>query len=429
MKTLFLLLHNHNQRLVVVFIFTLVLLSSLFGPMDLETYPNKMKVGLDFLVAIKLLITATTGIVAFLSILNHHAVRQALMTIPALLISCLLGLTCIGAMSGVSSAGIPTAVINYVNLVFVLTAITIIGLRVFSLGVILGVSCAVVYGLYLYYFVPELGTFTEPAEGGTYIIRMGGVGHPNSVARSTMISTLLSIYLYRARELSLTFTMFFLFVFVWVGCLTMSRTALIAGVVGGAVLFADRLTLRAAVTAVVGACVAGLLGLIIFIAAGNENRVFKKIIGMVSKTEDGSDLVTGTGRTMIWAEAASFIAKRPLRGYGLNSAPVLLVDHSQSTHNAVMNATLSGGVFAGLAMAALLAWNAWNAVNSANLLVRCLCVFLFLSCLTEDTVLETFPGPCTLLWYVCLFVPVLMPRDVPFIDAADPSPDYSGGAS
>ena len=417
MKTLFLLLHDHNQRLVVVVIFTLVLLSSLFGPMDLETYPNKMKVGLDFLVAIKLLITATTGIVAFLSILNHHAVRQALTTLPALLISCILGLTCIGGISGVSSAAIPTAAINYVNLVFVLMAITFIGLRVFSLGVILGVLCAMVYALYLYYFVPERGTFTEPAEFGTYIVRMGGVGHPNSVARSTIVSILLTIYLYRAREFSLIVAMFILFLFVWVGCLTMSRTALIAGVVGGAMLFADRLTLRAVVTVVVGTCVAGLLGLSIFVAAGNEDRVFKKVIGMVSKTEDGSDLVTGTGRTVIWAEAFSFIAKRPLRGYGLNSAPVLLVDHSQSTHNAVMNATLSGGVFAGLAMTALLAWNAWNAVNSANLLVRCLCAFLFLSCLTEDTVLETFPGPCTLLWYVCLFVPVLPPKDVQFIDA------------
>ena len=222
MKTLFLLLHNHNQRIVVVVIFTLVLLSSLFGPMDLETYPNKMKGGLDFMVVIKLLITAITAIVAFLSILNHHAVRQALTTIPALLISCLLVLTCIGAMSGVSSAAIPTAVINYVNLVFVLMAITIIGLRVFSLGVILGVLCAVAYGLYLYYFVPELGTFTEPTEGGTYIARMGGVGHPNSVARSTMIAILLTIYLYRAREFSLIVAMFFLFVFAWVGCLTMS---------------------------------------------------------------------------------------------------------------------------------------------------------------------------------------------------------------
>jgi hypothetical protein len=86
---------------------------------------------------------------------------------------------------------------------------------------------------------------------------------------------------------------------------------------------------------------------------------------------------------------------------------VLLIDHSQATHNAIVNATLSGGAFGGLIMIGLQLWLVWLAVSSPHLAIRGIAAFLFFSCLTEDTVLETFPGPATMLWYACYIMQVL----------------------
>lgn len=207
----------------------------------------------------------------------------------------------------------------------------------------------------------------------------------------------------------------------WAFVLAKSRTAFIAGGIGLLLIFSDRLKSRAAISVLVMLTVMGLASIFALFAAGKERRLVEKFVGLVAKSGSVQELTTATGRTDIWAEAAKFVAQRPLTDWGLNSGPVLLPNHSQATHNAVINASLSGGIFGGLAMLCLQLWLIWTAFQSPNLLVRGVAIFLFFSCLTEDTVMETFPGPCTMLWYMCLIYPVLNYSPIKSISRRSPA--------
>jgi len=405
MKSLLVLLRDEDRHITAAIFFAVVVLISFFGPMDLSTAQDMSNVGLDNLVLFKLAISLVSGICAAWGIFQFADVRKTLTTLPVLFLAAIFALAALGSTSGQTSASFPTAVINALTVAFAVTAIKTIGLRATSFGIICGVTGTAVCGLFLFYFVPEKGVFAEPLDAGQFFNRMGGMAHPNSVARSAMVALLLTLYLFRTRELSWQLTAVLFVLFVWTAYLALSRTAFIAGFFGGLMLFLDRLASRRSIVAFTSLGMAGFLGLLLMFAAGKEEGLVGSVVGLVSKSGNASELTTGTGRTEIWAEALRQIAKRPLVGYGFNAGPSLLVNHSQATHNAVMNATMSAGIFGGAAMLCLWLWTGWNSLNSTNLAIRSMCAFLFLSCLTEDTVIETFPGPCTLIWYICCVSP------------------------
>ena len=407
MKSLLTLFQDEDHNVTAAVFFIVIVMISFFGPMDLSTAQDKTNVGFDRLVLIKLVVSLAAASCAGWGCLKFEDVRKTLITVPTLLLAAIFLLALIGSTSGITSTSIPMAVINAFSVVFAITAIKTVGLRIVSFATICGVVGTSLCALFLFCFVPEKGVFAEPLDAGQFLNRMGGMAHPNSVARSAIVGCLLTLYLYRTDELTLKGAGILLLLFGLTAYFAMSRTAIIAGTVGCMMLFADRLTSRWSLIAFASMTMAGALAVLLLIAVGREERLVGKVVGLVSKSGNASELTSGTGRTEIWFEAARQIAKRPLIGYGFNSGPTLLINHSQATHNAIMNATLSAGIFAGIAMIALLAWTGWNAMNSPNLVIRALCSFLFLSCLTEDTVLETFPGPCTMMWYVCCVLPVM----------------------
>ena len=407
MKSLLTLFQDEDRNVTAAVFFIVIVMISFFGPMDLSTAQDKTNVGFDMLVLIKLVVSLAAACCAVWGCLKFEDVRKTLITVPALLFAAIFLLAMIGSTSGITSTSIPMAVINAFSVVFAITAIKTVGLRIVRFGTICGVVGTALCALFLFCFVPEKGVFAEPLDAGHFLNRMGGMAHPNSVARSVIVGCLLTLYLYRTDELTLKGAGVLLLLFGLSAYFAMSRTAIIAGTVGCMMLFADRLTSRWSLVAFASMTMAGALAVLLLVAVGREERLVGKVVGLVSKSGNASELTSGTGRTEIWFEAARQIAKRPLIGYGFNAGPALLINHSQATHNALMNVTLSAGIFAGMAMIALLAWTGWNALNSPNLVIRALCSFLLLSCLTEDTVFETFPGPCTMMWYVCGVLPVL----------------------
>jgi len=400
-------LSQPETRTRAICFFVLTVLQTLFGPMDVYVFPNAVTVGLDEVVLIKLFLSVWIGIAALWGLMILPSVREAMFTLPALAISLLLGLTVLGATSGINSASIPSSIINFVNLIFVASSLSVLGLRAFSLAVIGGTFLTATFGLYWYYFYPLYGVFGEPIENGEFLYRLGGLAHPNSIARTALIGTLLSLYLFRTKETTWLQTTILLLFFGWNIILAKSRTAVVAGFVGCCVLYSDKIRSRAGFAAAVCVGILIVAGLFAMFAIGKEDRLIDKLVNVVSKSGNVEELMSGTGRTAIWAEAARKIAQRPIVGYGLNSGPMLLTEFSAATHNASLHATLSGGIFAGLLMLGLQLWVGWNALQNTNLIIRALCTFLSISCLAEDTVLETFPGPCTLMWFVCCIYPTM----------------------
>ena len=398
--------HGRERRVIMVF-FVLMILQAILGPLDLAVYPNKMTVGLDKIVFFKLVLMGALAMAGGWALLTYASIRRALLSLPAVLITCLLLLTILGSTSGLVRVSPIVSVLNYISLVFVCSAVTVLGFRVFAFAISLGVLVTASWGLCLFYFVPTSGVFTEPIANGEFLIRIGGLAHPNSVARSMILASLLVCYLCRTGDLNWKSSAPFLVLFGWNILLAKSRTALVAGVMGLMALFIDKVHPRRLLVWGSGLFAMGCLILFLLFATSREDRFVNKIIGMVSKSGEAEELTSGTGRTDIWAEAMTYIVKRPLLGYGLNVGPVLLIDHSQATHNSVMYATLAGGVFGGAIMIVLQLWLLGIAFRARMLVIRAIAAFLFLSCLTEDTVLETFPGPATMLWFACYMIPFL----------------------
>lgn len=407
MNTLASLLKDRSTRVPVALIFLLVAFQTLVGPLDIASNAQKMTVGLDQTVAVKLVSVVMMLVAAIWGFLRFADVRRTLVSIPALVISFLLLLTLIGASSGLLTISPVISLINFISFVFVAVAIALLGFRVFGLAILCGITINAIWGLWLFYLVPEKGTFLEPIENGGFLARLGGLAHPNSIGRSMVLGALLTLFLFRVKELPPLVAAPCMLLFGWTIVLAKSRTAIAAGVVAMLLSSADKLRTKASIIAFTTAAIMGMAMLLVLFATGSEESVVDKLVGLVAKTGQAEEITSGTGRTDIWAEASKHIAMRPLLGYGLNVGPVLLVDHSQMTHNAIVNAALAGGMFGGLMMICLQLWLAWIALSSPHLAIRGIAAFLFFSCLTEDTVLETFPGPATMLWYACYIVQVL----------------------
>ncbi len=404
-------LRHPSLRMTALAVFVLLAAQSLIGPLDFSVFAKR--VGLDGVRMTKVLLCLLMLLVLPFGIWRFSEVRTAMRPLPTLMLGALLLLTVVGATSGLNSSAIPCTVFNGISFVFVAIALAVLRLRAFSFAILLGCLCSILYATYLFYAVPERGVFLEPISMTEFVPRLGGVGHPNSVARTAIIGLIITVYLLRTKELPWLLCVGLLMFFGWGTILTQSRTASIAGLVAVVLLFSDKLTIRATTATVTIGIVGLVTALFALFAMGLEDQLIDKVVGKISKSGNATELLTGTGRTEIWAESIRQIADRPLIGYGFNAGPVLLFNFAQSNHNAVLYAAMSGGVFAGLLMICLQMRVAWNTVSSPNLLIRGISAYLCISCLIEDTIFENTPGPGTLMWFACLLVPVMLAETPP----------------
>ena len=236
------------------------------------------------------------------------------------------------------------------------------------------------------------------------------MAHPNSVGRTAAIGIIALISLAHQKRIgqlpALTLGALLFATIVW----TVSRTAMAACIAGVLVMFVDQLRSRGGLNLIVAGTFSAMIAVFALGMIGKEDRLTDKIVGSVSKTGDAAELATGTGRVEIWAETIRLVGERPVTGYGFGAGPELLLDFSQSPHNMYLHAAVIGGVAAGALMVIIGLWLVNICMTGDYKIVRALAVFVLISGLFEETVLETFPGPATLAWLVCCLHPLRMPR-------------------
>ncbi|MCM2374281.1 O-antigen ligase family protein [Aporhodopirellula aestuarii] len=384
----------------------LIVLAVFTGPLDISSGAPKMSVGLDAKVACKLLVVGLASLVGAYGVLTSAAVRQTLLTLPALAIGLILLLAALATPTAISSTSLPTTLVNLGSLMFIVTALLTLKLRGIGLAILAGITLTALLALTLWFFVPSYGMFPELLEGGLVVVRLSGTAHPNAVGRAMVIGLILSLYFFRTDVLPLLPVGLLVAMFTLGAYLTWSRTAILAGVVGIAVLYLDRILSRAGVLAIALAVVCGIAGVTAIYMQGHEDRVVGKVLSKIAKSGKAEEITTGTGRSEIWTKAISLIANRPIIGHGFNAAPTLMIDHSQATHNAVLHATLTSGIVGGCMMLGLMLWCLYLVTSSDALMVRSLAAFVVISSLAEDAVLETFPGPVTIAFLMCCLYPV-----------------------
>lgn len=361
-------------------------------------------------VMVKLLVAAMVAGLAAWSLLTLPRTRQVLMTPAGLLLLALAGVLIVTSAVAIDEVANVSrfAALNFLlNLCFVTACLVRWGADRLAAWVLIGCLGFLLGSWLVYWFVPSVGVFVENFDSDTNIRRMAGLAHPNGLGRVAMLSVILSLALYRRGQRHQTLLLLIVGLGLATAAMAFSRTAILAGAAGMLVLFIDRLPTRRGVLTALAMVSLGLLGWLAVELATGSDVLGRLLVSAGTKTGHVEEFTSATGRTDIWSEALRLISQRPITGYGLNSGPVLLTEFSQHTHNILLHPWLSGGVLAGLLMAAVLLFNLTVSLRSPHPLIRSLAAFILVSGLFEDTVLGTFPGPPTILWLVVTLYPAV----------------------
>ncbi len=396
----------------------LVFLATFVNTLDIGgvTSSDEPDVGLDAMVAIKLGLAAVVAMIGLLGFLTSHQVRHALFGIPGIalvLLGVVFVVTSVFAYEETALVCQAAALIYCAYLCFIPTAVSLIGLRSFLYLIVAGLTIHMLMNWFLYLFVPSLGLFEEELWDATLVYRMGGLGHPNSGGRVAALAGVLSLALLRSHDLAPRFRGSHALLLLIIGlsvatsAACFSRTSILATVAASLFLFVDRIWSRGGLALIALGCSLLMVGVLGLELSTGSDFLAKTVLSSATKTGDLEELTTATGRNVIWAEAIRKIAERPLTGWGLNSAPLVLIDFSQHTHNAVLHAALSGGLIAGTLVVLLLLWNLFYGLRSGEPIIRAISVFVLISSLFEDTIIDTFPFPTTTLWIFALLYPSL----------------------
>lgn len=404
---------NEGLRAVPLICFALMCAATMWNAIDIAS-DDEIQAGLDWVVAIKLVITAFAGIVGGLGFLMDPRVRRTLLSGPGLILS-LLGFvflsTSVFAFHEVANVCRAASVIYIVYLVFIATALSVVRLRGVIIATLIGsvINLVLNWGLYL----TGHGAFEELLGDQVFVSRMGGLGHPNAIARVAMLAGLLSVAMLRSRELSPKLPIGRLVLYgiivlsVMTAIATFSRTSIVAATAALFFLMSDKISSRGGMAVMFAGLAFLVASFLVFELASGGGMLGDSLLSVTTKTGDVQELTSATGRTDIWAEAIRLIGQRPVTGWGLNSAPVLLEDFSYHTHNLVLHATFSGGILAGFFVVTLLAWNFFFGLTSKEPIIRSVSMYVLVSGVLEDTVLDTFASTATLLWLLVLLYPAM----------------------
>lgn len=405
--------------------FLLMALSSMMNPMQLAS--DERISAPDHILISKLLIAACAVCVGTWGVLHSSTIRRMLTTPTSLLVWTLLGLFTFSSFIATGdyvriSRGASLITIGY--LLLACTSVTLLGLRRVAIAILIGQLIFILLNWILFLFYPSLGIFYELAEGGLKIPRMGGLGHPNSIAREAGIGALIVLAILRCptkaaeikagnhsssqSPLDRLFRMFTLeqvalvavlgFLIATMGA-TISRTAALATVTACATFFFDKIFSRMGVRLVL-AGLALMLAAILFSSLTSRSTGNRNIAEMFTKSGNVDELTSMTGRTVIWQEAIDIISKRPLIGYGMDSAASLMSKEAGATHSLLLHIIFSAGVFAGVVMLVFFAIMIYEVFTTDEPLLRGAMTYVLVSGLVEDTLFASFPSSLTVLWLI-----------------------------
>ncbi|EMI40655.1 O-antigen ligase family protein [Rhodopirellula sp. SWK7] len=394
---------------------------------------------------LKLGLAGAATLVGVMGLLLSPRTRRLLNSVPG---AALMALGFVFCCTSVFSApevriiSVASALIYVGYLLFITTALATIGAKRVTIYLVIGSTFYLLFTWSLFILVPEKGTFTEYTSATETVTRMGGTGHPNIIAKVAVATGLMGLALLTGRSsepsprgseieqleskpdddlLAIT-TCGPWWRLIWIGVITisaattfatLSRTAILAGVAAAGVMLINRFYGRGGLAvAITSVASVSVIVLVISLWSG-EGPFSQSAVGVVTKSGDVEELTSLTGRTVIWEEAIELIAERPFTGWGLDSAATVMSIEATGTHNLLLHVWFSAGLIACCLMVGLLGWSLLFGVTSSHEWIRGVMVFVLISGLVEDTILESFPTMLTLLWIVGLLAPNLVYRQAP----------------
>ncbi|MCM2373077.1 O-antigen ligase family protein [Aporhodopirellula aestuarii] len=388
---------------------------------------------------LKLVLAGAASLIGAAGLLLSPLTRRLLNSVPGAGLLALGGVFCLTSFFSAPSVrliGIASALIYMGYLLFITTALATLGVKRVMICLVVGTSFYLLFTWGLLILIPEKGMFIEYISATDTVTRMGGTGHPNLIAKAAVMTGLMGLAFMTGRsddpappDLSeagpepgqgkdplAVATLGPWWRIIWSGVVlvaaattlaTISRTAILAGIAAAGMMLINRIYGRGGLVIAITS-VASLSLLIVAVSLWTGEGPFSEsAVSVVTKSGDVEELTSLTGRTVIWKEAIGLIAERPLTGWGLDSAATIMSREATGTHNLLLHVSFSAGLIAGGLMFGLLTWSLLFGVTSQYEWIRGVMVFILISGLVEDTILESFPTMLTLLWIVGLLAPIL----------------------
>ena len=422
-----------STAIVPVAVSITLVLAALANPIQ-PLADSRVSVG-DPMLLLRLTVAGLAWLIGLWGVLNSPKVRSVFKSLPGaavLLVAVLLLLTSVFATEETLMISRASALILLGYVMFMATAVATVGVRSVVVAFLIGSAMYLGIAWAAFLFVPSFGQFFEYTDATTAVMRMGGVAHPNTIAREAAVALVVCLAMIRSRRvggtregvkrtassnrlherIQLRHVGWVLLVGLILATLvaTLSRTSVLAAIAGVIMLMFDKLYSRRGALVIVVVAIFALAGFF-YIALTSTESVGDAATAALTKSGDVQELTSLTGRTDIWAEALSLIAERPLTGYGLDSAASVMSEESVGTHNLMLHVLFSGGVLVGLVMFVLVVMTTYIALASRQPLFRGIATYVLVSGLVEDTLFGSFPCPLTLLWIVVLMATALPEPD------------------
>lgn len=389
---------------------------------------------------LKLGLAGIATLIGCLGVLLSPRTRHLLNSVPGaalLALGFVFCATSVFAAPTVRIISIASALIFMGYLLFITTALATMGVKRVAICLVLGTSIYLSYTWALFILIPESGTFTEYVSATETVQRMGGTGHPNTIAKVAVATGLLGLALLTGRTQPATSsseandrsessphrvsdrvlaiaTRGPWWNLIWTGIVvlatatvlaTISRTAIIAGFAAAGIMLIERFYGRGGLAIAIASVSAAAVAIFAISLWSGEGPFSESTVTVVTKSGDVEELTSLTGRTVIWKEAVDLIAERPLTGWGLDSAASVMSKEATGTHNLLLHISFSAGMVACVLILGLLGWSLVFGATSGYEWIRGVTVFVLVSGLVEDTIFESFPTMLTLIWIVALLAP------------------------
>lgn len=136
-----------------------------------------------------------------------------------------------------------------------------------------------------------------------------------------------------------------------------------------------------------------------------EQGVSQSVLAGLSRTGQATEISTLTGRVEIWTVVFELISQKPYLGHGLGSGVIIIREAFEGTnldivhsHNLPMHMAYSMGVGGAVVISLLIFTIFIRAYRTEDLMVLMVVIFLFMSNITETSILTNRPSFVTFLF-------------------------------
>ncbi|MEM7455856.1 MAG: O-antigen ligase family protein [Planctomycetota bacterium] len=392
--SLFSLLHMPIVSMVGICV---IFAAAFFNLASLEV--EKDKVEFDMQVAVKLLILGVAGLYGGWGFLTDPRVRKLLTTLPGAFFSVILVAYCLAISSALDTTNAIASTAGLVGIVLASATLLVqIGLLPMLHTLFYALALYNLGSWFAFFVVPEIGIFDEPIADGEFFVRMGGLGHPNTLGQFSGVTIVLGAILwvyYDARSLWRA-----LIIVSAAGCLvaSLSRGSTVATAIALLIAFRSFFFSREMLQYWVLLAILAIFGMIGLLMIGDPIGYVEGKLTSLTKSGEVSELTTATGRSEIWAYTLRLIAEQPLLGYGATCSKFLLEDYVSYAHNMVLNVALNAGAFAGLSVVGFFVYRIRECFHRFHP-IDGLLIFLMINGFVENVAFTNLPGMPTIMLF------------------------------